>query len=136
MSIFKLKVALLGVLATSSIIGCASRPIPRSAQEFSPSKPDVSHLVPTELNFAKELVQFLVNSGWTVQPVRPSKLNGFFTKTQNAAWIDVRLEINTPGRVVEAAVAWFNARAPHITNAYSGPESASLSSTGDSSNEL
>jgi len=83
-----LKVALLGVLVVPSILGCAARPVPRSAPEFSPAKRDVSHLVPTELNFAKEFVQFLVNSGWTVQPVRPSKLNGFFTKTQNAAWID------------------------------------------------
>jgi hypothetical protein len=86
--VFKLRVGLLGVLATLSILGCASRPVPRSAPEFSPSKRDVSDLVPTELNFAKEFVQFLVNSGWAVQPVRPSKLNGLFTKTQNAAWID------------------------------------------------
>jgi len=86
--VFKLKAASLFVLVALSIFGCASRPVLRSTPESTPSKQNVSELVPTEFNFAKEFVQFLVNSGWTVQPVRPSKLNGFFTKTQDAAWIE------------------------------------------------
>jgi len=51
-------------------------------------KKDVSDLVPADLSFAKGFVQFLIASGWTVQPVRPSKLNGFFRETKKAAWID------------------------------------------------
>jgi hypothetical protein len=85
--VFTIKVALLVLIALSTF-GCASRSVLRSAPASTPQKMDVSDLVPAELNFAKEFVQFLVNSGWTVQPVRPSKLNGFFIETKKAAWID------------------------------------------------
>ena len=69
-------------------VGCTSRPVPESAPALTAQKKDVSDLVPADLGFAKEFVQFLVASGWTVQPVRPSKLNGFFRETKKAAWID------------------------------------------------
>ncbi len=70
-------------------VGCASRPIvSEPAPASAAQKREVSDLVPNDLSFAKGFVQFLVDSGWIVQTVRPSKLNGFFRETRRAAWID------------------------------------------------
>jgi hypothetical protein len=80
---------LIGVLGLILIVACVSRhrtadSVPASAEQ----RPDVSTLVPADLAFAKPFVQLLLDGGWTVQPVRPSKLNGFFRATNKAAWID------------------------------------------------
>ena len=69
-------------------IGCGSRPVSESIPASPAQNKDVSQLVPADLSFANEFVQFLIASGWTVQPLRPSKLNGFFRETEKAAWID------------------------------------------------
>jgi hypothetical protein len=68
--------------------GCGSRPRTASSVPPASQKTDISNLVPNDLAFAKSFVQLLVDSGWAVQPVRPSKLNGFFLQTNKAAWID------------------------------------------------
>src|SRR5260370_9676560 len=69
--------------------GCVSRHrTPDSLPASTEQKPDAAKLVPADLAFARPLVQLLVDSGWAVQPVRPSKLNGFFLATNKAAWID------------------------------------------------
>jgi hypothetical protein len=68
--------------------GCGSRPRTASSVPPASQKTDISNLVPNDLAFAKSFVQLLVDSGWAVQPVRPSKLNGFFLQTKKAAWID------------------------------------------------
>ena len=80
---------LIGVFGLILIVGCVSRhrtadPAPASGEQ----RPDASTLVPADLAFAKPFVQLLLDGGWTVQPVRPSKLNGFFRATNKAAWID------------------------------------------------
>ena len=85
MRLLWLSVALASIL----LAACVSRPrTPDSLRASTEQKLDASKLVPADLAFAKPLVQLLVDSGWAVQPVRPSKLNGFFLATNKAAWID------------------------------------------------
>lgn len=53
----------------------------------SSQKADVSHLVADDLSFAKDFVQSLSDAGWKIQEVSPSKFNGFFADSRQAAFI-------------------------------------------------
>ena len=107
MRLLWLSVALASIL----LAACVSRPrTPDSLRAPIEQKLDASKLVPADLAFAKPLVQLLVDSGWAVQPVRPSKLNGFFLATNKAAWIDTDkgiLEViffDNPAQVVQIQI--------------------------------
>jgi hypothetical protein len=83
------KLALCGFsISLALLISCGTQsktvvpPIVSASQ-----KENVSPLVPSELNFAKEFVQLLSDTGWSVKAVHPSKFNGFFRETKKAAFI-------------------------------------------------
>ena len=75
------------VFALVFVVGCGSRSNIPAPKPPDPERTDVSQIVPGDLKFAENFVRLLVDSGWTVQPVRHSKMNGFFLETQEAAWI-------------------------------------------------
>lgn len=83
------KVALCGFLIALSLLAlsCATQSKMAAPPVSAAPKRDVSRLVPAELGYAKEFVQSLSDSGWTVEAVYPSKFNSFFRETANAAFI-------------------------------------------------
>jgi hypothetical protein len=82
-------ISLCSVVLLSLMLACASRSsIVAPPSSVVAQRTDVSSIVPGDLSFAKEFVQFLSDSGWQVQAVRPSKFNGFFRETNRAAWIE------------------------------------------------
>ena len=82
-------VSLLIVLATmaSAFTNCSSQGSVTAPPSAVTQAKDVSHLVPAELNYAREFVQFLSDAGWGIHLIRPSKFNSFFRDTNRAAFI-------------------------------------------------
>ena len=83
------KLALFSFLIVLSwiMISCASQSKTIAPPVSAAQKRDVSYLVPAELSYAKEFVQFLNDSGWSIEAIYPSKFNGFFRETNKAAFI-------------------------------------------------
>ena len=101
--------AFCGVLLCLSISACKPRStISRTPAPLSAQRADVTPLVPAELSYAKEFVQFLNDSGWSIQTVQPSKFNGFFRETKKAAYIE------TDKGVLEVVFFDTNAAVEHI----------------------
>ena len=81
--------AIYTVVLCFSVFACK----PRSAISTMPAAPspqrvDISPLVPAELSFAKDFVQFLSDSGWSIQGVHRSKHESFFRETNKAAYLE------------------------------------------------
>lgn len=73
-----------------ALTGCTSRhggtaPAVPAAQT---AKADVSRLVPADFSYAKDFVQLLNDSGWSVRAVRRSNFESFFRETHRAAYIE------------------------------------------------
>ena len=81
--------AFCSVVLCFSVFGCK----PRSAISTMPAAPslqrvDISPLVPGELIYAKNFVQFLSDSGWSIQGVHRSMHESFFRETNKAAYLE------------------------------------------------
>jgi len=77
------------VVLCFSILACKPRSeISTTAATPLHQKVDILPLVPVELGHAKEFVQFLSDSGWSIQHVYRSKHESFFRETNKAAYIE------------------------------------------------
>jgi hypothetical protein len=83
---------LCGILTMLSLSTMSCAPQPRSVVPSVPvaqsAKVDVSQLVPADLGYAKEFVQRLSDSGWSVQGVHRSNFESFFRETNKAAYLE------------------------------------------------
>ena len=87
-SFSKRLLSLCGILTLSLTLACGSRSsLSAPAAPSLTPRNDVSPLVPTELNYARDFIQLLKDKGVTIQGVFPSKLNGFFHETNRAAFV-------------------------------------------------
>jgi hypothetical protein len=83
---------LRGILFALTLAAMSCAPQPRSVvpsvKLAQTAKVDVSQLVPADLSYAKDFVQFLSDSGWSVQGVHRSKFESFFRETNKAAYLE------------------------------------------------
>lgn len=82
-----LALCLILVLLSFAGLSCAFQNKTVTSSPPSPQKANVSNLVADDLGFAKSFVKSLSDAGWTIQEVRHSKFNSFFSDSRQAAFI-------------------------------------------------